>query len=526
VDKRLLEVRKRLATDFEFYAANALKIRTDDGQIVPFVLNKTQKRLLEIINAQLRTRGYIRIVTLKARQMGLSTFIEAYAYFVTSQNKGRKALVLTHKAESTDALFGMTKRLHDLCPDALKPSTKYLNKRELTFDKLDSQFTVGTAGGTGVARGETNTFIHASELGFWTSSSARDTWNGIRQSVADKPGTAIFIESTANGIGNAFYDLVQGALKGDSDYELAFFPWHWDEDYQTNVPLEFERSPEEEELVAAFDLTDRQLAWRRKMIAEVGRDLFKQEYPITVDEAFLASGRPVFDPETVHALLGKARSAKPPKVYSLSPSEVWEEDKRGELVVYEEPDPKRVYVVGGDVSGGTKGGDYSVGVVIDDQRRVVAKWRGHVLTDFFATILYKLGEWYNMAEIIPENNNHGQVTCNYLAKILDYPYLFTTVSHSKMSDEFSEVIGFTTNVKTRPMILDMLRSSVKSGTIHIPDVDTLLEMQTFIVNESGKLEAENGKHDDCVIALALANYRAQDLPAPVKMDDSWYRETF
>lgn len=526
MDKRLLEVRKRLSTDFRFYAEKALQIRTKDGQILPLVLNRGQLYLLDMIERQLRTRGYVRLVVLKARQMGLSTLIEAHAYFTTSQSKGRKTLVLTHKAESTDALFAMTKRFHDLCPEALKPSTKYSSKKELTFDKLQSQFTIGTAGGSGVARGETNTFVHASELAFWTASSAADTWNGVRQSVADVPGTFIFIESTANGIGNKFYDLVQGAMKGENEYELCFLPWYWEPGYAADVPAGFERSPEEEELVAKFDLTDRQLVWRRQRIAETSRDEFKQEYPATPDEAFLASGRPVFDPETVHGMLEKARKAPPPKTYSLSPAEVWEEDRRGELQVYEAPDPGRVYVVGADVSKGIKGCDWSVAVVMDDRRRVVAKWRGHVLADYFATILYKLGEHYNMAEIIPENNDHGVLTCNYLAKQLSYPYLFTTVQHSKLSDEFSEVIGFTTNVKTRPMILDLLRAAVRSRDLHLPDVDTLLEMQTFIATESGKIEAEKGKHDDCVIALALANYRAQDLPAPVKMDDSWYRETF
>jgi hypothetical protein len=96
----------------------------------------------------------------------------------------------------------------------LKPSTRYASRRELFFDKLDSSYVVGTAGSESVGRGETITHAHVSEIGFWPPSSSREVFNGLMQSVPNKPGTAVFIESTANGVTGLFYELWQGAVKG------------------------------------------------------------------------------------------------------------------------------------------------------------------------------------------------------------------------------------------------------------------------------------------------------------------------
>lgn len=532
MDPRVAKARERLLNDFEFYAAKCLQIRTKDGEIKPLVLKPAQKLLLKEMLRQIAERGYVRALILKARQQGLSTVVEAFLYFVCSQRKGRKGLVLAHLAESAEALFGMTQRYHDNCPEAVKPSTKYSSRRELFFDKLDSQITVGTAGGKSIARGETNTFVHASEFAFWSKTTAADTWNGIRQSVADKPGTFILIESTANGVSGAFYDMCQGAMKGENDYSLVFIPWFLDPDYARSAPQDFVRTPDEDKIASLalkdwqIAITDGQLYWRRLMIGEVGREKFQQEYPATPDEAFLASGRPVFDAEVVAAKLTEVRKDKKPVRKALSPAGKFEPDSRGELLVYEEPKAVGSYVVGADVSKGIKGCDYSVAQVLSSEGKLVATWRGHVLPDYFASILERLGQDYNMAELIVENNDHGVLTCHYLQQILNYPYLYLSTTVDKRTNEETEVVGFSTNARTKPLVIDKLRSAVRKGEIDVRDLQTLREMQTYIVTEGGKMEAEPGCHDDTVMALALAHHGIGSLAPPVKLDDSWYTDAF
>ena len=180
---KLKAVRKRLLTDFPFYAKSALKIRTKAGDIAPLKLNPAQQILDKAVQQQLDAEGKIRVIILKARQQGLSTYTGGYLYYAVSQQKARKAMVITHHADSTRALFDMTKRLHEHCPPILKPHTKYSSRRELSFDVLDSSYVVATAGGDSVGRGETLTHVHASELAFWPKSTAQDIWNGLAQAV-------------------------------------------------------------------------------------------------------------------------------------------------------------------------------------------------------------------------------------------------------------------------------------------------------------------------------------------------------
>ena len=110
MDKKLKEIRKRLHTDFAYYSKAALKIRTKKGDVAPLVLNAAQTILNDAVTKQLEAEGKVRVIILKARQQGLSTYVGGYLYFTASQNKARKALVITHHSDSTRALFDMTKR--------------------------------------------------------------------------------------------------------------------------------------------------------------------------------------------------------------------------------------------------------------------------------------------------------------------------------------------------------------------------------------------------------------------------------
>lgn len=521
MEKELIDLRLKLRDDFPFYAEHCLKIRTKAATIEPFKLNWAQIRLNEVIEQQLRTTGKVRIIILKARQLGLSTAVGGYLYNRTSQFEAQKTLVATHLSDSTKALFDMTKRYHDLCPDAMKPSTKNNSSRELNFDKLDSQYMVATAGGKGVGRGETITQCHLSELAFWPVAHARANFNGIMQVVPDLPNTSIFIESTANGMTGVFYDQWRQAVEGKNGFYPLFLPWYLHPDYEVEPPEDFEPTPEEEELLAKYpEMTYPKLMFRRQRIAQNGLDLFKQEYPSEPEEAFLTTGRPVFDSAAVMELLKNA-----PDIIRRESlfQEEWGEDPRGELCIYKEHDPGEQYYIGADVAMGTRDGDYSVAQVLDGKKREVAVWRGHVHPDYFATVLYHLGEKYNWARIAPEVNNHGILTCTRLAKDLAYPNFFLNEIKDKEDDQFTNQLGFQTNVKTKPLIIDELRAALREGSIEIYDKTTLREMLTYVVTETGKLEADEGCHDDTVMSLAIANHIHEGIWEPIPVKQDWLR---
>jgi hypothetical protein len=173
---------------------------------------------------------------------------------------------------------------------------------------------------------------------------------------------------------------------------------------------------------------------------------------------------------------------------------------------------------------GIKGGDYSVAQILDSQKNQVAVWRGLVHPDYFADVLFALGNYYNEAVIAPENNSHGLLTAIRLGRDLAYPHVWTDVSEGQLNDRESITIGFRTTVKTRPLIIDRLRAALREGEMIVNDKTTLREMLSFVVTESGKMEAENGCHDDCVMSLAICNHIHEGKFTPVTMRDEWYTE--
>jgi hypothetical protein len=538
VDKEvLLATRKRLLEDFEFWAKNCCQVRTKEATIVPLVLNKVQKRFLKSMTDQLATKGYIRMVVLKARQQGLSTVISAYQYFQLSQHKAQKGLVMAHESESTASLWTMYQRMHDNAPALVKPSHKYSSKTELVFDKLDTALRIATAGGRGVARGETLTVAHLSEVAFWPPAFAAANFNGLVQAVPDMPGTAVFLESTAQGMVGKFREMWVGAVKGKNGYIPFFSAWFESSEYRTTAPADFVRTPDEEDLIKTFGsqgLTDNdQLYWRRLKINASGMDLFMQEYPATPDEAFISTGRPVFNPDYLHKRL--QAPVTPLKLMAVdfvddaSPVGVLNENARGELRVYHARDSKETYVIGADVgmglkksSGDKRDSDESVAQILDSQLRQVAVWSGVVHPDVFAKILITLGYHYNGALLAPERNNHGLVTCINLRNF-DYPYIYTDVTEGTLDPGRDTInIGHFTSERTKPLVIDKLRASDRDRDIEINDTQTLEQMLSYVVTEAGKMQAEDGEHDDHVMALAIANYVHDGKWKPVSFSDDAY----
>jgi hypothetical protein len=519
-------LRKRFYEDFDFYSKHALKIRTKQNEVKPFTLNAVQKRLHAEVEEQRQRTGRVRKIILKGRQQGLSTYVSGRKYWRLSQRKAKKGLVVAHKADSTRALFDMYQRYHTLCPAMLRPETKYSSRKELMFAKLDTAIMVATAGGDGIARGETISDMHLSELAFWLASSAAENLNGLLQSLPNSDDTECYIESTANGF-NLFKELWDGAVAGQNEFEPFFAAWFETPEYRLPVPEGFERTLEEEDLLATYGHTglvdDEQLQWRRVRIANSGRQLFMQEYPCCPDEAFIASGRPVFDPEQIVELL----SSTPEPEYRMDVEEtaaglVLAKSPVGRLHVYRERDDGENYAIGADVGMGVRDGDWSVAHVLDGEKRQVAVFRAQVHPDYFADILAALGRYYNGALIAPERNNHGLVTCIRLWKDLAYPNVFLDIAEGQTEDKDSLNIGFLTTVKTRPLIIDRLRAAMRENDIEVKDTTTLKEMQTFVVNEAGKMTAEANCHDDAVLALAIANHIHPGRFVPIPVSDDYY----
>jgi hypothetical protein len=313
-------LRKKLKEDFPLYAATCLKIRTKSGAIEPFVLNRAQLFLHNIAEQQKRETGRVRLVCVKGRQQGISTYWQARTYHAITHARGREAFILTHEQDATDNLFSMTERFHKTVHPWFKPHTSASNAKALKFDQLDSGYTVATAGSKGAGRSKTIHLFHGSEVAYWPH--AQTHIGGVMQAIPGFDDTEVLLESTANGPGDVFHGFWQGAIAGRSEYRAVFVPWYWQDEYQRD-PEGLELSDEDRLYMAANDLTMPQMAWRAHKITEFNGDAgqFKREYPANPDEAFEASAEQSFiRPELVQI----ARRAKPdaigPRLLGVDPA--------------------------------------------------------------------------------------------------------------------------------------------------------------------------------------------------------------
>lgn len=308
-------IRQRLKSDFEHYADKCLRIRTKAGGTLPLMLNRSQRFLHAKLEDQLKRTGKVRALVLKGRQVGISTYIAGRFYWRITHKKGFRAFILAHLDVASDNLFEIAKRYHDACPDLVKPKTGSSNAKELNFPLLNSGYKVATAGSRDVGRSETIQMFHGSEMAFWPNAEMHSA--GIGQAIADAPGTEDIRESTADGIGNAFYTLWKAAERGDSEYEGIFIPWYWHEEYVKEPPQGWKAAGEWAEYQGLYDLTDEQVYWafikNRDLAVMAGGGpsevnwKFRQEYPANADEAFQTSGALAFIPAP--SVL-KARKAK------------------------------------------------------------------------------------------------------------------------------------------------------------------------------------------------------------------------
>lgn len=536
-DVTAADLRRRLKEDFAFYAAKALKIRPKDPQpgkgIIPLKLNTAQRIFLDTVRKTIEATGRCRAIVLKGRQQGLSTAIEAMLYWYVSQNEGIRGMVVAHKSDSTNALFSMTRRYHENCPKILKPSTTYSSRKELVFDKLDSSIIVGTAGADGLGRGDTVQFVHASELAFWPSGKAEEIWSGLMDVMPPADNTFAIVESTAFGNSGVFYDLWNNAKNGVNEFTPIFIPWIVQEEYVFKVPADFERTFEEEEYAEKAErlygdqwwfrpMTDGQLYWRRMKIGEKGSQKFKQEYPLDDQEAFISTGMQAFAPE--HLLKQRENRQKLISTKVLV-GDRWEESRAGALKIYRPHSESETYYIGVDVGHGVstsrKNADWSVACVLDSQKRQVAQVRTRILPGDFARWITALGEFFNEGEVCIENAGPGYHVCQRVARDYQYPAVYTEEVFDKVAEQFTTKIGFTTSVKSKPMIINKLRDAIAHDEVEVNDPDTLDEMRTFVITDTGKYEADAGSHDDTVMALALAMHIHKGKAAPVAEYDLW-----
>ena len=498
------------------YIEEFLKIRDKNSQIIDFKLNLPQQKLYNVIKEQKKLGKPVRIIILKARQMGFSTLTEGILFKETVTKKNINTGIITHVEEATTNLFNMSKLFYNELPEGFKPQILNSNAKELIFNTrdntgLNSRIRCMTAGSTGVGRSATYNNLHLSELAFWQGDK-KVILNGLMQTVPNKPNTMIIIESTANGY-EYFKELYDGAVTGENDFIPVFIGWNELPEYQMEY-TGFKLNKEEQSLVDNFGVTLNQLEWRRWCIRNnCGGDveLFHQEYPISPEQAFISSGKCYFNKENIINRINELKEpiSKGSFVYDFIEETrrikdyEYKEESDGFIQIYEKPKDRVPYVIGGDTAG--EGSDYFVAHVIDNTTgKVVAKLRHEFDEVEYTRQVYCLGKYYNNA-LIGLECNFSTYPVNELEG-LGYTKQFVRETEDNYTHKLEKKLGFKTTSVTRPLILAQLQTIILEEIDKITDKETLQEMLTFVKNEKGRPEAQEGYHDDQVMSLAITYY--------------------
>jgi hypothetical protein len=517
------------------YIPKLLKIRNKDAQLVPFILNKPQIRLLEIIERLKAKSKPVRIIILKARQMGFSTFTEGLIFNDTATTPLKNSQIVAHEDSASQNLYQMYKTFYENLPPELTPMTKYSNSQELLFENptpdidekrknpgLQSRVKVASARNVNTGRSSTIHNLHASEVAFWQD--AKTLMTGLMQTIPDSPNTMVIIESTANGVGGWFYETWQQAVRGENEYIPVFFPWFelneyskpFDsleerEDFINNVNMVFtnekgeEIRTEEYELMVTHSLTYEQLNWRKYTIRNKCNndiDQFNQEYPATPDEAFIASGRPRFSAGSIKKFLKKCVEGERGYIVEDSSGVHFVKDPKGYVEIWEYPKEDRFYCIGADVAEGLEKGDYSDARVGSDDFNVWASWHGHIDPDLYGDELVKLAKFYNNAYIGVERNNHGLTTLKAIQR-KEYWNIYFQKTYDKIADKISQTIGWLTSNRTKPLMIDKLAEFIRENWLGCKDKMFWMECLTYVIDDRGATNAQEGCYDDTVMATAL-----------------------
>jgi hypothetical protein len=303
---------------------------------------------------------------------------------------------------------------------------------------------------------------------------AEEAWASI-EPVADVGGRVVCL-STANGEGNIFHQLWVGSQNGTNRFTGIFFPW---------------------------SAGDRDDAWYEAKKRDLPDWQLAQEYPDDAEEAFIRSGRPVFDLESIRKIepiepeRGYLKKGYGKNIYEFI-------DDGGELAIWDMPTVGETYVIGADVAEGLGHGDYSSAHVISaDTGLMVAHWHGHVDPDIFGEqVLLALGCFYNYALIGVESNNHGLTTLKGLQRV-NYKNLYRQRKMNHRNPQISETLGWRTTAVSKPLAVDELNAAIRDEGISLYDKNTMAELRTFVREANGKMHGS--PHDDRVMSLAITN---------------------
>ena len=447
-----------------------LRVRDRSGVELPLRANAVQRQFE-------RQRGTKNIV-LKARQMGMTTWIAGRFFLKTITQPGVLTVQVAHTREAAESIFRVVQRFWECLPvelreGALKRSVS--NAGQMRFEAIDSEFRVLSAGDENAGRGLTIANLHLSEMSRWTGEPEL-TYAGLRAAMS--PKGELVMESTPNGAYGCFYDEWREAA--ERGVVRHFFPW-WMEAAYVGAAVT-DATEAERELMTRDGLTAEQIGFRREL-ERAYRGMRVQEFAEDAETCFRASGEACFDQAAVEQRL-------------LGLTEPTAVRDGGALLVWLPPVMGRQYLVAVDTAGGGADGDFAVVQVIEMETGLqCAEMRRRMGSLETAERAARLAREYGGAVVAVERNNHGAGVLAYLDSRERYAGVY----------EADGVPGWLTTAANKPAMVSRLGTLLAETPWLFRSRRLLEECRSFVTLTGGRTGAAPGAHDDCVMAMAVGH---------------------
>lgn len=432
--------------DPAYFARHYCKIISLDKGLVHFDLYPYQERMFNQFNAERFN------IVLACRQSGKSISSVAYLLWYSIFHPEKIIAILANKGAIAREMLGRVTLMLENLPFFLQPGCKALNKGSIEFSNNSRIIAAATSGSS--IRGLSVSLLYMDEFAFVER--AAEFYTSTYPVISSGKGTKVIITSTANGVGNMFHKIWEGAVQGINEFKPFRVDW--------------------------WDVPGRDEKWKRETISNTSEIQFEQEF----GNSFLGSGDTLISAE----YLLKLRSMTPKSITF------------DEVKIYEEPKENHQYVMTVDVAKG-RGQDYSTFNVIDisaNPFKQVAVYRNNLISPIlFPNIIYKYANSYNKANVVIESNDAGQVVCNGLYHDLEYENMFVE------STIKANALGLTMTRKVKRIGCSSFKDLIENNKIDVVDADTILEISTFAARGQS-YEASQGNHDDLVMNFILFSY--------------------
>lgn len=447
----------KCAQDPVYFIETYMKIVHIDKGLIPFKLRDYQLEMLDsMVNERFTIIG-------TARQAGKSTTTCGFILWYIIFNPEKTVALLANKGETAREILGKVQLAYQHLPKWLQHGVEEWNKGSFVLE--NGSRVIATATSSDNIRGYTINLLfidEAAHIENW-----EEFFASVFPTITSGTSSKIVLVSTPKGL-NHFYKIWEESRQGRNAYRRVEVTWH-------RIPGRDEK-------------------WRADTLAAMGNDAdkFAQEYEVQ----FLGSSGTLIAGWKLKELVHQVPLT----------------EKEG-LRQYKLPVKGHVYVITSDVSEG-KGFDYSSFSIIDVSSmpyEQVCTYRNNMITPTdYATIIHKMGKTYNDAHVLVEVNIAlGSEVTRFLHYDLEYEGVLATAAAGprgkKITSGFSpnSEFGLRTTKNTKATGCSLLKLLIEQNQLLINDFHTISELSTFSRDTKNSFSAEEGCHDDTVMALVL-----------------------